>query len=100
MATFIHTGSEKCKVQHLMECPVCGDEFDTGYGVFVDSVTLNDKLLVCKKHSNINVNNEVAIQDALKNAIINKNGYVMVNGKLVKKWTGFREDKDTKALKL
>ena len=103
MATFINTGSAKCRVLNLLECPICQDEFENIEGVFVDSSTIGDKVLVCNKHKDpLTADDEVGIQNALRSAIDTPRGYVLAKGKLVKKFNLFDKyaDKYTKSLKL
>lgn len=87
MATVIYTGSDKCKVINLMECPICTDSFEVATAVYVDSTTIGDSVMVCPKHTNRNltVDEELAIQNALKASIDNSKGHILQKGKLVKK---------------
>lgn len=101
MSTFIYTGSKKCKVMNLMECPICGDEFETSEGVFVASATIGDEVYICTNHKKVLTSaDEVAIQNALQAAINSPRGHIMADGKLVKKYKAYKEDAYTKLLKL
>jgi hypothetical protein len=102
MATFINTGSTKCRVLNLLECPICGDEFENTDGVFVESTTVGDKVLVCPKHREVSANDEAAIQSAIHRAIDAPRGHILFKGKLVKKYEFFDKfpSEVSKALKL
>ncbi len=86
MPVIIHTGDEqKCRVQHLMECPACTQSFELADGVYQVSSTLGEKVLVCPKHSILTGVDEVHIQTSFRKALEHKRGHILKGGKLVKK---------------
>lgn len=87
MPVVIYTGSEKCRQLNLLECPVCGCEFELIYeGTYVKSATLNAEVKTCKKHeSGLTADDEIALQNALERAIKNEKGHVLKDGILVKR---------------
>lgn len=93
MPTFIVTGSDKCRVLNLVECPVCGTEYELSEGIFVYSATLCNEVKVCAKHANtsLTVADEVSIQDAIQAAKNNSGGFIQVDGKSVKDFEGYEK---------
>jgi len=81
----IYTGSSKCRTLNLMECPACKKEFDVVDGVFVESVTIGARILVCQTHKAFSCNEEKVIQDSLKEAMDNKRGHITGEKRLLKK---------------
>jgi len=82
----IKTGdSDKCKVIDLIECPVCFESFSVLDGVYQYSATIGAKVLVCPKHSELTVNDEINVQVSLKKAMDNKRGHVLKDGVMVKR---------------
>lgn len=95
MSIIITDGSPACQTLFLTPCPACGRVFDNAYGVFVNSATLGDRVMVCKRHKgkDLTAKQEVSVQDCLARAISNANGWVQKNQKIVKKTKIMKEFK-------
>jgi hypothetical protein len=86
MATIIYTGERsKCYQANYLECPVCGDKFESEDGVYVRSATLDDDLSVCNKHKEFSAEDEVKIQESLQRAIADKRGRVHKGATMLKR---------------
>ena len=98
MPVIINTGDkERCRTIHLIECPVCSESFEVVDGVYQFSATIGERVLVCPKHTELSVAEEVRVQTSLKKALDNKRGHVMLGGRMVKK-SVFLEGVDDKKL--
>jgi len=86
MASVIYTGDDtKCIQLNYYECPACGDRFEILDGTYVLSSTLDDHLLVCKKHTEFSATDEIKIQESLQKALNHKRGRVQKDLKLLKR---------------
>ncbi|MBL8029053.1 MAG: hypothetical protein JNL74_21705 [Fibrobacteres bacterium] len=87
MPVVIYTGSEKCRQLNLIECPVCGCEFELFYeGTYVKSITLDADVKTCNKHAaGLTAEDEIAIQNAIERAIKNEKGRIQKDCIIVKK---------------
>ena len=87
MLIVIYTGDkEKCRVDHFLECPACGERFEILAGKFVSSSTLGEKVQVCPKHSaGFTADEEAFIQASIQKAVWHPRGHILRDGKLIKK---------------
>lgn len=86
MSTTICTGSEKCRVVNLVECPACHNEMEIAYSVYVYSHTIGDRVCVCRRHlgKDFTAAEEIEIQKSADTAQLNKRGHILKDGVLVK----------------
>jgi hypothetical protein len=86
MSIFLDIGSDKCKTLFYYECPACGDQFEFDDGVKIHSATLDDRVFLCPKHKDpLNVDEEIAIQNALQITLNSPRGRITSAGKVIKK---------------
>ena len=92
MPTIIYTGDpQKCKQINLIECPVCGASFELTEGAFLYSALLDSDVKVCGKHTELSVDDELRIQEAVQRAIEHPRGRVQQDGVLLKRCKGLEE---------
>lgn len=86
MPIVIHTGDpEKCRQINLLECPACGRAFELTEGPYLHSTLLGGVVKVCAAHTELGVDDELHIQEALQRALSHPRGRVQQDGKLVKR---------------
>jgi hypothetical protein len=96
MPIIIHTGDpEKCVTISYIECPACGDRFDLPTGKYLKSSMLGEKVLVCNKHVELTVGDELQIQEALQKAMKNPRGMVQKDCKFLKKSDNLKDYADS-----
>ena len=71
----------------MMPCPICGEMFNKGKGIYVRSETLGDDVLVCQKHESktLSAEEEIAIQESLERATRSPEGHISKGQKIVKR---------------
>jgi hypothetical protein len=82
----IYTGSAKCHVRSMLECPACGDEFDFLDGICLYSQTVKAELNICAKHAGQKMLRQVEedqVKRSYEQALQNPRGHIIDNGRFV-----------------